>query len=476
MPGEAWNGANRTLLYLVVFALFAVLPWTLRSARIAAASYALGVTVVAAAALYKVADTPARSCSSGRARVPDGVPERERRAVHHGPLGGAGGRSAAGRDAAPSRRAARRRDAARRDRAALPEPRSAGRGARHGGRRDRDRARTRPPRGGPGAADCRGCAGVGPHPRRLPCRGEPSAAGRRVRPGGPLDRRLVGGGRRAGPRLGARRPPDRARAANRDVDRPRRRDRRARRGRGRHRRRQQCDRSAPARPARVGPVHRRHGAARRSHVHFGGLGTNRWDFWRVGMDRLRRASAAAASAPTTSPSTTCATAAAARSLSTPQRRGAAYSLSRASSGALLLPASSRPPPPPRSSLRAAATARLGRWRRGRARRLRLLARARLDRLVLGDPRPRCARLRLPRPRRGVGERHRSQHPFRSSPAPSRAGLLLGSAAGLGVAARRRAVPRPAVAGAETWSARSSRGALSAGAYAQLDLPGASTAE
>ena len=75
MPGEAWNGANRTLLYLVVFALFAVLPWTLRSARIAAASYALGVTVVAAAALYKVADTASPELFvGGRLAYPTGYP------------------------------------------------------------------------------------------------------------------------------------------------------------------------------------------------------------------------------------------------------------------------------------------------------------------------------------------------------------------------------------------------------------------
>jgi hypothetical protein len=54
---EAWNGANRTLLYLVVFALFAVLPWTLWSARIAAAAYAFGIAAVAAGALWKIADT-----------------------------------------------------------------------------------------------------------------------------------------------------------------------------------------------------------------------------------------------------------------------------------------------------------------------------------------------------------------------------------------------------------------------------------
>jgi hypothetical protein len=57
LPADAWNGANRTLLYLVVFALFASLPWTLHTARLAIAGYALGVALVAAATLWKIADT-----------------------------------------------------------------------------------------------------------------------------------------------------------------------------------------------------------------------------------------------------------------------------------------------------------------------------------------------------------------------------------------------------------------------------------
>ena len=34
LPGEAWNGANRTLLYLDDFALFAVLPWRVGPAAV----------------------------------------------------------------------------------------------------------------------------------------------------------------------------------------------------------------------------------------------------------------------------------------------------------------------------------------------------------------------------------------------------------------------------------------------------------
>jgi tetratricopeptide (TPR) repeat protein len=46
--GDAWDGANRTLLYLVLFALFAALPWTALEASILLGAFAL-VTAVAGA-------------------------------------------------------------------------------------------------------------------------------------------------------------------------------------------------------------------------------------------------------------------------------------------------------------------------------------------------------------------------------------------------------------------------------------------
>jgi hypothetical protein len=73
--GEAWAGANRTLLYLVVFALFVSLPWTLRTGRIVAAGYALGVGVVGAAVLGRLwGDAQPELFIQGRLSYPTGYP------------------------------------------------------------------------------------------------------------------------------------------------------------------------------------------------------------------------------------------------------------------------------------------------------------------------------------------------------------------------------------------------------------------
>jgi tetratricopeptide (TPR) repeat protein len=57
VPGDAWIGANRTLLYLAVFAAFLLLPWTPRAATAALWLFAGGVTTVAALAIFHVATT-----------------------------------------------------------------------------------------------------------------------------------------------------------------------------------------------------------------------------------------------------------------------------------------------------------------------------------------------------------------------------------------------------------------------------------
>lgn len=59
--GDAWDGANRTLLYLTVFALFALLPWRRAEAAVflaafAGATAAIGLSYVTAAALGGVHD------------------------------------------------------------------------------------------------------------------------------------------------------------------------------------------------------------------------------------------------------------------------------------------------------------------------------------------------------------------------------------------------------------------------------------
>src|SRR3954454_18824063 len=44
--GDAWDGANRTLLYLTVFALFALLPWRPAEAAVFLATFAVAIAVV----------------------------------------------------------------------------------------------------------------------------------------------------------------------------------------------------------------------------------------------------------------------------------------------------------------------------------------------------------------------------------------------------------------------------------------------
>ncbi len=54
-PGEALNGSNRALLYLLVFALLATLPWTPEGALFALLAFVLGVGVVAIVLLIRLA-------------------------------------------------------------------------------------------------------------------------------------------------------------------------------------------------------------------------------------------------------------------------------------------------------------------------------------------------------------------------------------------------------------------------------------
>lgn len=55
VPSDAWLGASRTLLYASLFLLFVLLPWTSRAALTALGLYAAGITGVAALAVYRVA-------------------------------------------------------------------------------------------------------------------------------------------------------------------------------------------------------------------------------------------------------------------------------------------------------------------------------------------------------------------------------------------------------------------------------------
>ncbi len=53
-PGEALDGANRTLLYLLLFALFAILPWRTWTALTALSAYALGIGGLAVVTLARI--------------------------------------------------------------------------------------------------------------------------------------------------------------------------------------------------------------------------------------------------------------------------------------------------------------------------------------------------------------------------------------------------------------------------------------
>jgi len=54
-PGDALQGSNRALLYLLVFALMLALPWTPQGARVALLTFVLGVGVIAIVLLVRLA-------------------------------------------------------------------------------------------------------------------------------------------------------------------------------------------------------------------------------------------------------------------------------------------------------------------------------------------------------------------------------------------------------------------------------------
>jgi tetratricopeptide (TPR) repeat protein len=72
--GDAWDGANRTLLYLTVFALFAHWPWRRRAAAAILGAFSLGITAVGIAVLLKaaLAADPASYFIGGRYAKPMG--------------------------------------------------------------------------------------------------------------------------------------------------------------------------------------------------------------------------------------------------------------------------------------------------------------------------------------------------------------------------------------------------------------------
>jgi tetratricopeptide (TPR) repeat protein len=69
VKGDAWDGANRTLLYLTVYAMFALLCWRARDAAIVVELFALGTAAVGAAAF---ASEGASAFIDGRLEAPTG--------------------------------------------------------------------------------------------------------------------------------------------------------------------------------------------------------------------------------------------------------------------------------------------------------------------------------------------------------------------------------------------------------------------
>jgi hypothetical protein len=69
--GDAWDGANRTLLYLVVFALFAAVPWTARRAGMGLGAFVIVVAGIGVGALVSaVAGAATSAFVDGRLAAP----------------------------------------------------------------------------------------------------------------------------------------------------------------------------------------------------------------------------------------------------------------------------------------------------------------------------------------------------------------------------------------------------------------------
>ena len=72
--GDAWNGANRMLLYAVVFTLFLVLRWRAAAATIVLGAYVVSVAAIAVLSLERASSGRADLFLDGRLSYPTGYP------------------------------------------------------------------------------------------------------------------------------------------------------------------------------------------------------------------------------------------------------------------------------------------------------------------------------------------------------------------------------------------------------------------
>jgi hypothetical protein len=75
-PGVAFDGANRTLLYVGIFSVFALIPWHERAAGLVVGTYGVGVAAIAFATIVRAASSshPGSFLIEGRLAEPAGYP------------------------------------------------------------------------------------------------------------------------------------------------------------------------------------------------------------------------------------------------------------------------------------------------------------------------------------------------------------------------------------------------------------------
>lgn len=76
VPGVAYDGANRTLLYACIFSMFALIPWRERAAALVVGIYSTGIAVVGVLAVFRATSSsnPALFFIDGRLSEPAGYP------------------------------------------------------------------------------------------------------------------------------------------------------------------------------------------------------------------------------------------------------------------------------------------------------------------------------------------------------------------------------------------------------------------